>query len=137
MATYWRPSPAVSRYCDQRGFSSRVRDGGFGYLLDRWTKIVAEVEAGYRSLFDEYLNDMDARRIIDELTTRASDDEWAEVEAVLPSLDARFHAATRPVDSCIWGEHNAAKHAYRADRDWWYYRVPKNLDRVSDSDRWP
>jgi hypothetical protein len=137
MATYQRPSPDVSRHCEQRGFSSGVREGGFGYLLDRWTKIVAEIETGYRGLFDEYLDDMDARRIIDELATHASEEEWAEVEAMLPSLDARFHAVTRPVEVCIWGEHNAAKHGYRADRDWWYFRVPSNLERARDRGRWP
>ena len=137
MATYQRPSPDVSRHCEQRGFSSRVCEGGFGYLLDRWTKIVAEVETGYRRLFDEYLNDMDARKIIDELATYASDDEWAEVEALLPSLDDRFHAATRAVEACIRGERNAAKYGYRADQDWWYFRVPTNLERVADRGRWP
>lgn len=137
MATYQRPSPDVSRYCEQRGFSSRVREGGFGYLLDRWTKIVAEVETGYRGLFDEYLNDMDAREILDELATYASDGEWAEVEARLPSLDDRFRAATRPVDLCIRGERNAAKHGYRPDPDWWYFRVPTNLERVADRRRRP
>jgi len=137
MATYERPSPDVSRYCEQRGFSSRVREGGFGYLLEGWKHTVVEVEDGYRSLFDEYLNDMDGRKIIDELATHASDEEWAEVEAMLPSLDARFHAATRPVEVCILGEHNAAKHGYRMDRDWWYFRVPTNLGRVGDPGRWP
>ena len=57
MATYPRPSPDVSRHCEQRGFSSCVRGGGFGHLLDRWTNIVADVETGYRGLFDEYLNE--------------------------------------------------------------------------------
>ena len=137
LATYQRPSPDVSRYCEQRGFSSRVREGGFGYLVDRWTKVVADVETAYRGIFDEYLNDMDARKIIEELATYATDNEWAQVEAVLPSLDDRFHAATRPVEVCIWGELNAAKHGYRADRDWWYFRVPTNLERVGDRGRWP
>jgi hypothetical protein len=137
MATYERPSPDVSRYCEQRGFSSNVRDGGFAYLLDRWTKIVDQIETGYRGILYEYLNDMDARRIIDELATYATDDEWDEVEAVLPSLDERFHAATRPVEGCICGDHIATKYKYRADRDWWYFRVPTDLERVSDRGRWP
>jgi hypothetical protein len=137
MSAYPRPSPDVSRYCEQRGFSFRVCECGFGYLLDRWVKIVAEVETGYRGLFDEYLNDMDARKIIDELATYASDDEWEAVDAALPSLDARFLAASRPVDVCIWGERNVAKHGYRPDRDWWYYRVPVDLSRVGDRGRWP
>jgi hypothetical protein len=137
MATYQRPSPEVRRHCEDCGFSSRVCEGGFDYLLDRWTKIVAAVEEGHSLYFDEYLNDMDARKIIDELGTVASDGEWAAVEAVLPSLDARFLSATRPVDTCIWGERNVAKYGHRPDRDWWYYRVPLDLSRVGDRERWP
>jgi hypothetical protein len=136
MATYQRPSPDVRRYCEERGFSSRVCEGGFDYLLDRWTRILTAVEEGYRFSFDEYLNDMDARRIIDELTTHAIDEEWAAVDAVLPALDDRLRAATRSVEVCIWGERNAAKHGYRADREWWYFRVPTNLARVGDRGRW-
>src|SRR4051794_25739360 len=124
MAAYQRPSSDVSRYCEQRGFSFHVRDGGFGYLLDCWTKVVGEVETGYRGVFDGFLNDVDTRKIIAELATYASDEEWAAVEAELAALDGRFIAATRPVERCIWGEHNAAKHGYRPDCDWWYYHVP-------------
>jgi hypothetical protein len=137
MVTYNRPSPDVSRYCEERAFSSLVRKGGFDYLLDRWTKIVTHVETGYRASFDEYLNDMDARGIIDELATYASNDEWMSVEALLPSLDNRFRGATRPVGVCIWGERRAAKHRYNSDRDWWYFRVPMNLEHVRDRGYWP
>jgi len=137
MATYQQPSPDVRRYCEEQGFSSNVREGGFDYLLHCWGRAVARVEESYRLSFYEFLNDMSARRIIDEMATYASDDEWAAVEAALPSLDARFVAATRPVETCVCGEHNAAKYGYSPDRDWWYYRVPLDLSSVSDRDRWP
>jgi hypothetical protein len=137
MAAYRPPSPDVSRYCEERGFSSHVREGGFGYLLDRWTKTVAAVEGGYSLSFYEYVNDMDTRMIIDELATYASEDEWADVEVALPSLDARFLAATRPVEPCILGERNVTKYGYRPERDWWYYRIPIDLSRVGDRSRWP
>ncbi|HEY2587718.1 MAG TPA: hypothetical protein VGI81_18370 [Tepidisphaeraceae bacterium] len=136
MATHRHPSPEVSRYCEGRGFSSLVCRGGFDYLLESWTRTVAAVEGGYWLSFDEYLNDMDSRNIIDELPTYASDDEWAGVETMLPPLDARFHAATRQVDACIWGECNEEKYGYRPDRQWWYYRAPADMSRVADRDRW-
>jgi hypothetical protein len=137
MATHRPPSPDVRRYSEEQAFSRLVCEGGFDYLLNRWARTVTAVEGGYRSLYDEFLNDMDARRIIDALATYADDDEWAGVEAVLPSLDARFLAATRPVETCVWGERNVAKYGYRPDRDWWYYRVPQDLSRVTDRGRWP
>jgi len=137
MATYQRSSPDVSRYCERRGFSRHVCEGGFGYLLGRWTKIVAAVEAGYGLLLDEYLNDLDARRIIDELATHASDEEWADVEAVLPSLDERFVEATRPVSACAYGATDEQKSRYDRGRHWYYFRVPQDLSLVPDRERWP
>jgi hypothetical protein len=106
-------------------------------LVASWQKVVAAICAGYNGLFDEYLNDMDGRRIIAELRPLASDSERTQVAALLPSLDAQFLEATRPTDSCIWGEHNAAKYGYRSDQDWWYYRIPANLSRVEDPGQWP
>lgn len=131
------PSPPVRELATERGYSSNVCDGGFEYLLRRWKGTVGLIEAGYTRLIDEYLNDMDARRIINELLPVATVRERQEVEAVLPQLDARFFAATRPVATCIWGEANAAKRGYDERRDWWYYRVPIRLDRVRDPELWP
>ena len=130
------PSSAVKQYCEQHGFSRLVRDGGLDYLLRRWDRIVAHVDEGYHGLFVEYLNDMDARRILNELLPIASAEERAGFERLVPPLDDRFLRATRPVDFCIWGKETAAKCGYRHDRDWWYYRVPTNLSRVSDREEW-
>jgi hypothetical protein len=115
----------------------RAREGGFDYLLDQWALTVRLVEKGYPRLFDEYLADLDTRQMIDELATYASDEEWADVEAVLPLLDERFLKATRRVECCVWGEHNAAKYGWRVDREWWYYRLPTDVSRVLDPEYWP
>ena len=131
------PSPTVRKYCEEHGFSRFVREGGFDHLLRRWTRTVAHIDEGYRGLLVEYQNDMDARRLVNELLPLASDEERAEIEALLPSLDTRFLTATRAVDSCIYGQENAAKFDYSPDHDWWYYRIPTNLNRVEDRDEWP
>jgi hypothetical protein len=128
------PSPAVRQYCEQRGFASFVREGGFDYLIRRWTRIVTHIEEGYHLTFDDYLNDMDSRKIINELLPLASDGESAKVGALVPLLDNRFLAATRPVDLCVWGHANAAKNDWRPDRDWWYFRIPTNLTLVEYRD---
>jgi len=96
---------------------------------------VAHVEEGYNGIFEEYLNDMDARRITNELLPIASDEERARAEAVVPGLDERFFKVTVPVDSCIWGGKIAANYGYRPDRDWWYYRLPIDVSRASGFDR--
>ena len=114
-----------------------MRDRGFPYLLERWAETVSAIETGYHLLFDEYLNDVDSRKIIDELSTHASCAEWAMMKVTLPGLDARFLAATQSVSSCIWSDHNAARYGYSPVRDWWYYRLPANLTHVADRERWP
>jgi hypothetical protein len=107
------------------------------YLLVVWEHVVGEVNDGYRALFDEYLDDMDGRRIIDELLILVDDAERAELEVSLAALDDRFFKATDPVDSCIWGEAAAAKQGYERNRNWWYFRIPTNLSSVEDRDEWP
>jgi hypothetical protein len=126
------PSPAVREYCKQRGFAEFVCEGGVDRLLRSWSFTVAEIEKGYALTFDDYLNDMDARSIINELLPIATEGERAKVEACIPALDNRFRLATRLVEGCIWGRKNAAKYNWLPDRDWWYYRVPTNLSRVGD-----
>ena len=92
---------------------------------------MAHIEEGYHGIFEEYLNDMDARRIMSELLPIASDEERARAEAVVPSLDGRFFKVTVPVDSCIWGAEAEANYGYRCDHDWWYYRLPIDVSRAS------
>ena len=84
------PSPGVRQYCEERGFSQNVREGGLEYLLRGWEHIVAEIEGGYQALLDEYLNDMDGRHIISELLPIATAEEKAKAEGTMPSLDDRF-----------------------------------------------
>jgi hypothetical protein len=131
------PSPTVRQYCTQNDLSERVCSGGIEYLVDNWQRIVTGIVDGYTGLFDEYLNDMDSRRIIYELVPLADEIERGIVAASLPALDGDFFKSTRSTNSCIWGEDVAAKSGYRPDRDWWYYRVPTNLSRVEDPDAWP
>jgi hypothetical protein len=69
--------------------------------------------------------------------TASSDSERIQVEAVLPQLDSQFVEATRSIDSCIWGEENAGEYGYRPDQDWWYFRIPVNLNHVEDPGSWP
>ena len=131
------PSSAIREYCTRHGFSERVCDGGLDYLLHGWQLTVGDVVEGYTGLFDEYLNDMDGRRIIDELLPLADATELRKVEASLLAMDDGFIKATLPTSSCIWGEDAAQKHEYQPGRDWWYYRIPSNLGHVEDPDAWP
>jgi hypothetical protein len=131
------PSPLVREYCERSGFSERVCLGGIDYLVESWRQTTDQIFKGYRGLFDEYLNDMDARRIINELMPITSESERTRIHDPLSVLDGYFREATQPCETCVWGDEWAAKHGYDPDRDWWYYRLPRILDFVEDRETWP
>lgn len=131
------PSQPVREFCKRSGFAEQVCNGGLDYLLGSWRRTVHRIVEGYRGLFDEYLNDMDGRRIINELMPVASEAERARSVELLSTLDNSFLDATLACEACIWGDDQAAKHGYDRNRDWWYYRLPKILDFVEDQNTWP
>lgn len=132
-----QPSQSVREYCIKRDFAERVCNEGLDYLLETWKRTVNEISEGYRGLFDEFLNDMDGRQIISELMPFATEEERTRMLEPLASLDDSFLKGTRAVNVCIWGENQAAKHGYDLHQNWWYYRIPVNLDSVEDKDAWP
>lgn len=123
---------AIRGYCRRRNYADFVIEGGLDYLILRWERDVQEIATGYTGgMLDEYLNDMDGRRIINEVWPLASAEQVACYQRRLEEADKRFFAATVPAEACIWGEENEAKYHYLPEVNWWYYRVPKDaeLDR--------
>lgn len=93
-----------------------------------WERIVTEVEAGYNFGLDDWLNDMDLRRGIDEVQAGLTSVDWMGQEAVadqLADIDRRFIAATRDAGKCLWGSRVAAREGWHPDRQWWYFRRPR------------
>lgn len=89
-------------------------------LVERWSRVVAEVERGYTLTLDDYLNDLDLRhRIARRLSTMTGEPlEHTDLAAV----DARFRAATAPSADCVWGAENASDEGWTAEREWYYFR---------------
>lgn len=131
------PSPKVRQFCLEQGFSFRVCEDGFEFLLRGWESTVSEIETGYRALFDDYLNDVDGRDIINRLLPFADDEERTMIESSLPQVDSRFLDATVPTRRCIWGDEAAARNGLDEGRHWWYFRIPQKLDCVEDRENWP
>jgi hypothetical protein len=112
-------------YCRQRGFADAVVEGGLDYLIPKWERTVQKVVDGYQLYVDNYLNDMDGRRIIREIWPLASDEESRVYQDRLIEADRRFVEATDAVPHCLWGAKNEGKRGYTPEVDWYYYRVPK------------
>ena len=115
----------VKEYCARRGYASFVIEGGLDYLVPHWERVVMDVARGYRLTRDDYLNDMDARRILNEALQVATPAQAAQVTERIKVADETFIAHTIAVETCIWGHHHEEKYGYSARIDWWYYREPK------------
>lgn len=93
-------------------------------LLAAWERTAATLDDGYEFGLDDWLNDLDGRRLLGEAlgddTRRAP-----TFRARLAAADALVRAATEPFPLCLWGSANAALHGYDRRRHWFYFVVPK------------
>lgn len=108
-----------------RGVADRVLQGGLLGLVEGWERLALEVERGYKAGLDEWLNDVDARDILEEAMRAANDDERRALRRRLRLADARVRAQLTPAGRCLWGANNAAKHGWNAGKQWWYFLEPK------------
>lgn len=116
----------IRQYYRQRLYSRNIVAGGIDYVISRWENIASRVAAGYpRMMYDEYLNDMDARRILSEGLHIATPEQRGQLADRVKAADELYLNATVPVAACIWGPGAKAKYGWQADTEWWYYRVPK------------
>jgi hypothetical protein len=112
----------IRDYLRDRGCPDFVVAGGIEGLVAMWERTVGEVEAGYDATLDEYLNDMDARQIIEDVLSRFPEPQGALIDQIR-DVDARIVDVTRPVSTCIWGGGAAPDWSER--ENWWYFRVPR------------
>jgi hypothetical protein len=109
----------IRRFLRARGAGGHVVDGGLAGLVDAWEQTADQIEVGYPLTLDDYLNDLDARQLI-ELALRSMPEPRGSLLARLRRADARVRAGSVPVPRSVWGEE------HRADaRSWWYFRVPR------------
>ena len=123
-----------SNYLRSKGYAEHVVRGGLEGLVASWesvTKGLAEAKPEY-VMYEEFLNDMDGRRILRECMELAAQDEVHAIEPRVAEADACFRENTLVVSLCIWGEDNAIKYGYTPTIDWYYYRRPRVID-----DGWP
>lgn len=100
----------------------------FREFVERWAEIVSQIESGYVLSYDDYLNDIDLRRIIDERRRLVSDavasDVMEQLSRSLVDSDDRFRNATVDVQRNIWGKAVEREEGWGPGREWYYYRVP-------------
>jgi hypothetical protein len=117
----------VRDYLRSRNYSHLVVRDGLAGLVRSWEAIVASVASGQEQERDDYLNDMDGRRILEEALQVALPEERSQWVERVRVADDRIRPHLVPTSACIWGDDNAAQHDYSRERDWWYYHRPQKV----------
>jgi hypothetical protein len=119
-----KKDPARERL-KQLGASDAVVRGGLQGLVNKWDAISKEIARGYGLDHDSYLNDVDVRQLIEEVTAVTAD--------IPSSLLKRIHEADELTkrstvsSKCVWGEDIARKEGWTSKKNWWYFVVPKEM----------
>lgn len=113
----------LRRFLRRRGCPGPVVEDGLDGLLEQWERTTLEVEGGYDFGLDDYLNDMDARQLIEE-TFAAAPRAWSpSFLRRLRVADTRARAATIAT-RCLWGDEVATHRGWTPERHWWYFALP-------------
>jgi hypothetical protein len=95
---------------------------GLEDLICRWRSAVEEIEAGYKSHVESYINALDMRELLDQVAAVVPERLASELRSRTADLDSRFLFATEgranPVEEPDPG---APLHSR-------WYRVPKRFD---------
>ncbi len=115
----------VRDYLRQSGASHSVIASGLRGLVENWERVVKEVTRGYNLTFDDYLNDMDGRQLLENAMSLAPAEIRDAYLDRIRSADQRAEGALRPSDRCIWGQIVADEEGWKPARNWWYFRLPR------------
>ncbi|MBK8096658.1 MAG: hypothetical protein IPK26_06095 [Planctomycetes bacterium] len=120
-----RKSDPVATFLRARGCPAFVVDGGIERLLGNWEALVGSLATVWPFGLEDWLNDLDGRRLLGEIATAVSGALTGPVGERLRAADALFKKRTRPLAQCLWGPKAAAQLGITAEDQWWYFRVPK------------
>ena len=116
----------ITRLLHQRGCPENVVEAGLAGLVTAWEKTAAQVRTGYPLGLDDYLNDMDARQLIDEALNAAPDVVDGAARERIAAADRVVRGALAPGDECLWGEELARRDGWTPDHHWWYFGLPRD-----------
>lgn len=121
-----RDDETVREFLRRRGAPDHVVAHGLPGLVESWARTAEAVARGYRLGLDDYLNDLDARQLIEDAWGAAPDTERARVQPALDAADEAMRLALAPAPRCLWGAEIALYHGWTPERNWWYFGRPRN-----------
>lgn len=102
------------------------REHGLNYLMAKWQRF-AHTYAEKESLIYEWQNDLDTRRIIDEMVATLSNAKRNKIEAELKVIDAKVIKKTFEINECVWGSKVERDNQYNRHKNWYYYRMNQKV----------
>jgi hypothetical protein len=119
-------SQTVKEFLRGRGCPDEVVEAGIEGLLNDWERTIEQVREGYPLGLDDYLNDLDARQLLEEALDLVPAARQAAVRERLRALDQRMKLLVTISEDCLWGERVADSEGWTPEREWWYFGVPRN-----------
>jgi hypothetical protein len=116
-----KDEPVRARLVERR-VGPHVVEGGLDYLVGEWTRIAAAVERRETWLWEEWVNDLDTRDILDDVLVNVP--EAAGARPSVEAVDERFRAAAVATEACAWGDEVAQREGWTREREWWYWTAP-------------
>ena len=114
----------VGEFLQKRGYPEHVVKGGLHGLTVNWEEVVRSVEEGYSLGFDDYLNDMYGRQLIEEVLPISPAGAKETVLKRIRQADARMQWLVKPAGRCLWGDETARQQGWTANKNWWYFSIP-------------
>jgi len=118
------PSDPTQSYLRSRKSPPDIIAGGLPGLIDRWAYTVSQITTCYPLTFDDYLNDMDIRQLIEETLPHATIRAHKQATSKLYTLDTQAQLHLTPTKTCLWGTQTAIKNNWTPEHHWWYYNRP-------------
>jgi hypothetical protein len=106
--------------------SDLVKQDGLNYLIPNWKRFTDNY-ADNEDLIYEWLNEMDARKIIDKILVLLPNTESAKITEVLKEIDTKFIEKNFEINECVWNDKVEKENKYNRQKNWYYYRVNQNL----------
>lgn len=112
----------IQEFLNSRSYSEKVKKGGLEYLLNKWEKICQRIPFDHKYQFDEYLNDLLTRCVINDIVENCEIDK--ESIQILDKLDTLFRNKTIEIKKCVYDDEIVLKRNYNVKQHWFYFRVP-------------
>jgi hypothetical protein len=118
----------VRAYLRETGCGEHVVEGGLTGLVANWERTVQAVADGYKLGLDDYLNDLDARQLLEEALTVATAEQLEDAARRIEQADELMQSVTEPTVVCLWGDEVAREEGWTPQENWWYFARPRQAE---------